>query len=733
MLARSDTARQPFIARADWANRRMNEALLSVSGPAGNRWGPLLAKDLFAAIPFLVVGIGLVLHPYASGREMPGDLADGRFIFSLLEFFYSTLLAALHGRPVSFVEAPFFFPWPRVTNFSETFWGSAGIYALIRAFGVSPLASFQAWFVTGFALTYVTAFVSLRMLGLRTWGAVAGAFLFTFCLPMAGQFNHAQLVYRLWVPPALLALDRFLTRGSLRAGAACVMFVALQLAASIYLGLFLCLLLAAYGMAVWFLARNRLRPRLWATFRSASVAEFVTAGSLLVAGLVVIAIVGIPYYQVQSMYGFTRSWEDIIAIPRPGSYVLVAYSKLWPDLSARFPYPFVWEHRMFPGLSAIIPFAWFLVSKPARASQPLAAPMLAAVAILFLISIDLGGHTIWRLIYLIPGFSVLRAVPRIIIVMMLPLAALLGMLIDDLTAALTYRFARCLFAVALLVFLVAECSLINQYSSSPSDWRARLDAVKAHLPEKLPPNAVLAIATEPLKPGIDWSWMLAQADADVAAVTLGIATLNGYSGNWPPTWKSMTTCRDIGENLRAARHFLAEHGLPPRDVTPDRLVLVGFGDCDPAELVSTPFLQLGRTYHFAEGSDGNQFLGGGFSYPESWGRWTNGKDAFLFFTLVTAPMAAVSIRIEASSFSASADRKQVVEVVANGHFCSELVVTASQPQAKLTCPPGVLQAGSNMLHLRISRPTRPIDVGINDADDRQLGLGLQSLALEPEE
>ena len=215
---------------------------------AGETAWPALVKGPARSEPFLALGIGLVLHPYATGREMPGDLGDGRFNLSLLEFFYRTLLAALHGERVNFVNAPFFYPWPRVTNFSDTHWGDAWVYALVRALGVGPLRSFQAWFVVGFALTYVAAFLGLRKLGLRTWGAAAGAFLFTFSLPMAGQFGHAQLVYRLWVPPAVLAFDRFFTRQSLRAGAACVLFVALQLAASVYLGLFLCLFLASYAL-----------------------------------------------------------------------------------------------------------------------------------------------------------------------------------------------------------------------------------------------------------------------------------------------------------------------------------------------------------------------------------------------------------------------------------------------------------------------------------------------------
>jgi hypothetical protein len=562
----------------------MNEAL----SPAGTapRHDAARPKDVLAAILFLVLGIGLVLHPYATGRQMPGGLVDARFNFALLEFFYRTLLAILHGQAGNFLNAPFFYPWPRVTNFSDTHWGDAELYALVRSLGVDMLTSFQAWFVAGFVLTYVATFVCMRMLGVRTWGAAGGAFLFTFALPMAAQFNHAQLVYRLWVPPAVVAWDSFLTRRSLRAGAACVLFVALQLAASIYLGFFLCLLLAAYLAALCLFARSRLVLPLWTSFRSASAAELVTAGILLASGFVVLGVVGIPYFEAQSMYGFPRSLDNAV-LPRPGSYLLAGPSRLWPNLSATFAYPLVWEHQIFPGLAAIIPLAWFLLSKRARARQPLVVPMLATLAVLCAITIDLDGHTLYQLIYSIPGFSAIRAVTRIILVMMLPLAMLFGMLIDNLAATQAYRLRRYFLIMALFVLLVAECSLINQNSSAPSDWRARLNAIEARLPKTLPPHSVLAIASEPQKPGqVDYPWILAQTDAILVAVTLGIRTLNGYSGNIPATWKPMTTCRDIGDNLHAGQRFLAEHGLTTPDITSNQLVLLGFGTCAPAELES---------------------------------------------------------------------------------------------------------------------------------------------------
>jgi hypothetical protein len=698
--------------------------------PHAHRGSPWLT-DLLATTLFLALGLGLVLRPYTTQSGIPGDLADQRFNLSMLEFFSRTVLDTLRGRPANFLDAPFFYPWPRVTNFSDTFWGSGEIYALVRALGADSLASFQIWFVAGFVLTYMAAFASFRSLSLRTWGAAAGAFLFTFCLPMADQFYHGQLVYRLWVPLAVVAFDHFLTRRSLRAAVACLLFVALQLLASIYLGLFLCLLLASYAVALCLFARSRLAPPTWASFRSASGTELIILSILLAAGLAVLAIVGIPYFDVQSMYGFTRSWDQVAEmLPRPGSYLLTRSSKLWPDLSASFPYPNVWEHRIFPGLAAIIPLAWFLVWRRARARQPLAASMLATVGILFAVTIDLDGHTFYRLlIYPIPGFSAIRAVTRIILVMMLPVAALFGMLIDDLAAGRAGLLPRYPLALALSVLLAAECSLINQYSTQPSDWRGRLDALQARLPKQLPRDAILAIKTEPKQPGVDWPWLLTQTDADMVAATLGISTLNGYSGNSPPTWKSMTTCGDITDNLRAGRHFLMEHAMLAPDIT-NRLVLVGFGDCTPAGFAHDPLLQLGRTYDFAQGADGNEFLADGFSYPESWGRWTDAENAFLFFSLSTVPSTPVSVAIRASSLSPAADREQAALVSANGHVCGQLVVTSNQPNALVTCPAGALRVGDNMLRLNVARPTRPSELGV-DADERRLGLGLQTMTLMP--
>lgn len=688
---------------------------------------PSWLPGAFVGLLFLCVGVGLVLHPYTTGREMPGDLGDARFNLALLEFFYHSVVRAMGGHSADFANAPFFYPWPSVTNFSDTFWGDAGVYALVRALGVGEIAAFQIWFVAGFALTYAAALVSFRKLGLAPWGAAAGAFLFAFPLPMGMQFLHAQLVYRLWIPPALLAFDRLLRRRSIRSGAACVLFIALQLAVSIYLGMFLVLLLASYSAALWLFGQNRLTALPDRdSVRPVGAAECIQALLLLVAALILLAVVAIPYLDVQKMYGFSRTWSQVAGgLPRPQSYLLAGVSQLWPNLSNVFPLPQIVEQQLFPGLSAIIPVVWFLVSRQARARHALAPVMLGTAAILVALTIDLGGFTIYRLIYPLPGFSVLRAIGRVILVIMLPLSLLFGMLIDDLAGVGAYALPRHLVALLLLGFLVAECSLIGHPSSSPAEWRTRREALEAKMPKHLPAQAIFAVATGR---HVDMPWIETQTDADVVAASLGIHTLNGYSGNYPPQWKAMATCRDVIANLRAGRHFLAEHGLKVPVIAPERIVLIGFGVCDLAALDRDPELLLGHAYHFADGADGNAFIGDGFSYPESWGRWTDGREAFLYFSLATSPAGPVSIAVEASTLSPAPDRRQTIEVSANGHSCGRLALAADALHAETVCPAGALRAGNNTLHFRIAHPTRPIDLGLNH-DRRHLGIGLEMLLL----
>ena len=223
--------------------------------PAAIRRHGWLGQAVLAFL-FLRLGLVLIILPLSSGTTLPADDVDGRFIFAMLEYFWRCLESAFHGRSADFLNAPFFFPWPRVPNFSDTFWGDAAPYLIARSLGAGTYTAYQAWFVVSFVLTYASAFWCLRKFGLAPLGAATGAFLFSFALPVMHQHGHPQLLYRLWIPPAMLATHSLVTRRSVTAGAACILCISFQLAANIYLGLLLVLLIVSYTTALVIVERR---------------------------------------------------------------------------------------------------------------------------------------------------------------------------------------------------------------------------------------------------------------------------------------------------------------------------------------------------------------------------------------------------------------------------------------------------------------------------------------------
>lgn len=281
-----------------------------------------------------------------------------------------------------FLNAPFFYPWPNATNFSETHWGDALTYIVARASGANYYLAYQRWFAAGYIFTFVSSNWCLRKFGISPLGAAAGAFLFAFPLPLDAWFPHTQMIYRLWVPPAALAFDWFLTRRSLKSGACAFLCFALQLSVSIYVGLFLLLFLILYATASLTVGRKRwLRQSVFDI--QASFGNLMTTGLLLVSGAIVLAFVITPYIEVQRLYMFTRDWDDVASgLPRLPSYLLAGASRLWPHFSGIFPGPLAGEQQLFPGLSALVALGCFSVLPTLRARHPLASVMLTTLGLI---------------------------------------------------------------------------------------------------------------------------------------------------------------------------------------------------------------------------------------------------------------------------------------------------------------------------------------------------------------
>ena len=201
-----------------------------------------LLRQAPAWLPFLL-GFWLVaLRPLGLQlQNIPGDLVDARFNSYVLEHFFRWLTGLDRG----FWNAAIFFPYQLSIAFSDNLLGLAPLYAFFRSIGLDRIAAFQGWYLLSFCCNYLAAAYVLSRLKLAPLAVGVGAFFFTFGLPVLAQENHAQLLYRFCIPLACFTLWRFYEKPRLGTLAALGFWVVWQFYLTIYIGIFLLILLAA--------------------------------------------------------------------------------------------------------------------------------------------------------------------------------------------------------------------------------------------------------------------------------------------------------------------------------------------------------------------------------------------------------------------------------------------------------------------------------------------------------
>ena len=109
--------------------------------------------------------------------------------------------------------------------------------------------------------------------------------------------------------------------------------------------------------------------------------------------MAILLLVAAPYLQAVYLYHLGRHWPEIVTmLPRPLSYLRADRSHLWSWMSAHLNrVPMVHEHQIFFGLVPIACLGIVLVSWRLRAADRLMRQSLYALAILILLTLNLGG------------------------------------------------------------------------------------------------------------------------------------------------------------------------------------------------------------------------------------------------------------------------------------------------------------------------------------------------------
>lgn len=494
---------------------------------------PFALRDYGITIAMFLLGMYFVplsvMHLDLS--RIPGDLVDARLNNYFLEHGYKWVT----GQVASLWSAPFFFPAPQVMTLSDNHLGTLPLYSLFRFLNFDRETAYQLWMLALFALNYLCAVVVLNRMRFNSVGATAGAYFFTFSLPMSAQLGHIQLLPRFMIPLAFYFALRFLEEKKNRDLATTCACVVVQFYCVIYIGYFLSLGLAFFFVSYLMLARDRMEIRavLWGSRKELSERVLAVVGS----GAALMPLM-YPYY-LRMIYSEPISWEVISwMLPRAHSYFCTFNESLMWRWLLRVGngLPMAHEHRLFMGLLPLlalmlVPLLWirFPHWRLTWMGKLFSLTLLGTI----LLTLYVDGVSAYRLIYWAPGVNAIRAPVRIILMQSFLVAGLVALAITFFASLLKDRpaSAKTILAGALLILMICDQGLVHpdrlSYDKAEAQSRARAveELVLARDPQA---KLFLYLPSNPHE-----ERAVRNLDAMLAAQSMGIYTVNGHSGYEP--------------------------------------------------------------------------------------------------------------------------------------------------------------------------------------------------------
>ncbi len=420
--------------------------------------GPVGAAEL------AVVGAGYLLLVVVMSWPLARDLVHTSAVYRPDGRLNAWILGwaghALWHEPARLFQAPAFHPLPDALAFSENMVLPAALVAPAVALG-GALLGYNLVFLASLVLSGVGTYLLVRRVAGHRLAAFVGGALFAAGSHRWTRLPHVQAQVTVFLPLALLALDRFWERRTLRRGLLVGLLVALQGLSSVYLG---AITAAAVSVAIAVAVFGGLRPRELAR---------LGAGFLLAAAILWPA--ARPYFRVRDFQGQEFTLEDVGGSATTLASYAAAGTRLWGPVSQRQLGSERVSDALFPGLTALcLGLAGLAVAPRRYRAVALAA---SAVAIVF----SLGPETaIYRWIYEhVVLVRTVRVLSRFALVPVLALSVLAGLALSG---------CRRLAVLLALAAMMAESSnlplRLERYEgpSPAARWLAGRPGAVVHLP-----------------------------------------------------------------------------------------------------------------------------------------------------------------------------------------------------------------------------------------------------------
>jgi len=236
------------------------------------------------------------------------------------------------------------------------------------------------------------------------------------------------------------------------------------------------------------------------------------------------------------------------------------------------------EHQLFPGLAVLVLVLVGIAGRFHTENSRLAWLHFNAALVLVALTLEFHGVSLYRLAWRLPGLNSIRAVSRVMLVVMWPLSFFTAWAVDGIIHRLNQQH-RWIQAIVYLVagLLVVESVFFNHYTYGKTEAQARLDNLRQQIPATIPVNPVLFVAADSREP-----FWAREIDAMLLSQELGWQTLNGYSGNYPPGYYAPAdSCKQLLVRIKNYMEYAKISSLSYYQGIMKRFVLLGFEDCDP--------------------------------------------------------------------------------------------------------------------------------------------------------
>lgn len=475
---------------------------------------------IFTILCYILFHLGLDL------KFIFGDLGDARFNNYILEHGYQFLL----GNHSNFWSPPFFFPEQNVASYSDNLLGTLPIYGLFRILGLDLETAFQLWIITFFLLNGISCYIVLRLLGFEGFSGLIGAIFFSLSAPIMIFTVHIQLLPHFAIPWIFYSIYQYSIELKVRYIYYIFIWVVIQFYMGLYLALFSLIGIFMFGIIIFIYKYKDFNLN-----RSLLKLTILTHLSNMILAFIFLYPLLYPYFSTNIDIGGREWWEVSSMLPRISSWFFTSghYFDEFNNIGKLLPMQH--EHRLFIGLipilSIFISIIVILKSFKRSGLERWVILSIYIIALVIILTLSFGKTSIYYYTFFqLPGFDAIRAVTRIVILILFPVSMIIAYLISLFINSKITLFWKIPFTFIFigLLFLEQFRGNISKYEKAEAQERY------LNLMNKIEQTSDFDVIDYQYIPNYDYA--INELDAMYLGLILQKPTINGYSGNLPSNY-----------------------------------------------------------------------------------------------------------------------------------------------------------------------------------------------------